>query len=310
MYKLELYLYLYTLLLLKGFVNIFQKRYFIYMKKISVLLPLFLLFISFGCDNEPLEIELNDPSGVSCDEAIANTTAAALAFIDATEENYTQLCTTYSNALQVQIDACGDPTSEFQQQLDALGSCTNNPIENCDTATEALSVAQLIFENAPDEDYTESCNAYKTALQNFITLCGDPDGSVQQTLDDLGDCMQEAQDVEISLTAGTLPIEFDMVTVVEEGNLLKVTGETSSTSNDYMVYFEVNLGDTGVDIINSTFELTLISVYFPSSPGIDDFTSEITENTSETIIGTFNGFMENNDGGDLSITSGVINISY
>ena len=280
------------------------------MKKISFLFSLVILVFITGCDNEPLEFELNDPSAVSCEQAIENTTAAALAFLNVNEDNYTQLCTAYANALQVQINSCGDPSGELQQQLDALGSCTNNPIDNCDTATEALSVAQLIFDNAPDEDYTAACNGYKTALQNFIDLCGDPDGSAQQTIDDLGDCVLTTPDVEISLTAGTLPIEFDQVTVVEEGNLLKVTGETSSTSNDYMVYFEVNLGDTGTDIINPTFELTLISVYFPSTQGFEDFTSEITENTTGTLVGTFSGLMENNDGGDLSITSGVINISY
>ncbi len=279
------------------------------MKKISFLVALMVLVSIAGCDNEPLEIELTDPSGVSCEQAIENTTAAALAFLNVNEENYTQLCTAYSNALQVQINACGDPTGELQQQLDALGSCTSNPIDNCDSATEALSVAELIFDNASDEGYTEACNAYKTALQNFIDLCGDPDGSVQATLDAVGDCAQNNLDVEITLTAGTLDIEFDMVEVVEEGTLLKVTGETSG-ANDYMVYFEVNLGDTGVDIINSTFELTLISVYLPSTQGVNDFTSEITENTAQTIVGTFSGLMENNDGGDLSITNGVINISY
>jgi len=280
------------------------------MKKISFLLSLVILVFITGCDNEPLEIELNDPSAVSCEQATENTIAAALAFLNVNDDNYTQLCTAYTNALQVEINACGDPTGDLQEQLDALGSCTNNPVDNCDSATEALSIAQLLFDNASDEDYNEACNGYQTALQNFIDLCGDPDGSVQQTIDDLGDCMlADNLDVEITLTTGTLDIEFDMVDVVEEGNLLKVTGETSG-ANDYMVYFEVNLGDTGVDIINPTFELTLISVYFPSTQGFEDFTSEITENSAGTLVGTFSGFMENNDGGDLSITSGVINISY
>lgn len=280
------------------------------MKKIFLLVSLILLVFAAGCDNEPLEIDLNDPSGVSCEQATENALAAALAFLDVNDENYTELCNAYSNALQVQINSCGDPTGELQQQLDALGSCTNNPIDNCDSATEALSVAELLFNNASDDDYTDACNAYKAALQTFIDLCGDPDGTAQQTIDDLGDCILTTNDVEITLTAGTLPVEFDQVTVVEEGNLLKVTGETSATSNDYMVYFEVNLGDTGVDIINSTFELTFISVYFPSTQGFEDFTSEITENSAGTLVGTFSGLMENNDGGDLSITSGVINITY
>ena len=70
------------------------------------------------------------------------------------------------------------------------------------------------------------------------------------------------------------------------------------------------MGTTGIDIINSTFVLTLTSTFFPSTQGVDDFTSEITENTQNTLVGTFSGLMENNDNADLSITSGTINISY
>ena len=279
------------------------------MKKIFLFLSLSLMIFLSGCDNEPLEIELIDGDVVACETATTNALQAALAFIDATEENYSQICSNYASALNTQILSCGDPGGILQQQLDALGDCTLNPIDDCDAATEALNLAQLAFDNADDDNYTQACNAYQAALQTFIDVCGDPDGSVQAILDGLGDCTLNNLVVEISLTAGTLPVEFDMVEVVEAGNVLQVTGETSGPET-YSVYFEVNAGETGVDIINDTFELTLTSVFFPSFPGFDDFSSEITENTMGTLVGTFGGIMENNDGGDLSVTSGVINISY
>ena len=279
------------------------------MKRYFLGLAILVLLFNTACDNEPLEIELQDPSGVACDQATVNTAAAALAFASATDENYTQLCTALVNALQVQISACGDPDGTLQLQIDVLGSCTNNPVDNCDVATEALAIALLAFNNASDDDYTTLCNAYKTALQNVIDLCGDPDGSYQATIDGLGDCSLDQPNAQITLTAGNLPIDFDVITVEENGNFLEITGETSGPEN-YTVYFEVAMGTTGIDIINSTFVLTFTSTFFPSTQGVDDFTSEITENTQNTLVGTFSGLMENNDNADLSITSGTINISY
>jgi len=38
-------------------------------------------------------------------------------------------------------------------------------------------------------DYTDACNAYKTALVNKIDTCGDPDGSDQLLVDSLGTCI-------------------------------------------------------------------------------------------------------------------------
>jgi len=37
-------------------------------------------------------------------------------------------------------------------------------------------------------DYPQVCNFYKTALENKKQQCGDADGSIQDLIDDLGDC--------------------------------------------------------------------------------------------------------------------------
>ena len=279
------------------------------MKKLLALFICTTLLTFVSCEDEPLEGDF-EVGGTSCEAAVANTAQAALNFLGVNDDNYTQLCTAYRNALSAQILICGDSDGSLQLAVDALGDCNNTVANDCDSAIEAVAAAQTAFENASEEDYTNICNAYKATLENQIIQCGDEDGSIQSTIDDLGNCtVTSSSDSLISLTAGTLPIEFDIVDVAIDGDLLKVTGQTSA-SNDYTIYFEVGQGQTGVDVINPAFELSLISVFFPSTQGFEDFTSTITVNTDGTLTGTFGGVVTNADGGDLNIAAGSINVSY
>ncbi|WP_452224701.1 hypothetical protein [Lacinutrix chionoecetis] len=188
----------------------------------------------------------------------------------------------------------------------------SNTVDPCVEATTFATTAENQYNNDPTNENV--CNAYKSALQNLISACGDATGEIQSVIDGLGDCTGNNQpsEVEISLTVGTLPIEFDLVDVVVQGTTLQVTGETSA-QNNYSIYFEVEEGATGMEIINSTFVLTLSTTdpdYFPSTQGFDDFTSTITENNAGTIAGTFGGIVSNSSGADLSVTQGVIDIAY
>ncbi len=197
--------------------------------------------------------------------------------------------------------------------------CEDEPLEGtfltddeaaCLAATQNSSDALVAFDEATPLNYTERCNAYKAALENEINTCGDPNGSLQALIDSLGDCIVDTppEGAEISVVVGTLLIEFDVVEVVVNGTTLEVSGE--DTSAGYTIYFEVEQDATGVDIINATFVIHLTSEFFPSTQGFDDFTSEITENSTGTLIGTFNGLVTNASGADVSLTQGMINIEY
>ncbi|WP_040280394.1 DUF6252 family protein [Psychroserpens damuponensis] len=62
---------------------------------------------------------------------------------------------------------------------------------SCLQATQQVNIALAVF-NTTDTtmpEYTDACNAYKTALIDKIDVCGDPDGSQQVIIDDLGDCI-------------------------------------------------------------------------------------------------------------------------
>ncbi|MEH6537470.1 MAG: hypothetical protein V7719_13815 [Psychroserpens sp.] len=158
------------------------------MKKIFTLLMCTAVLTFVSCEDEPLEGDFLT-GGTTCEEAILNTTQAALSFLGVNDDNYTQLCTAYRNALEAQIQACGDEDGTLQAAVTALGDCSNNVANDCDTATEAVEVAQAAFADATADNYTILCNAYKTTLENQILQCGDDDGSIQSTIDDLGDCV-------------------------------------------------------------------------------------------------------------------------
>lgn len=279
------------------------------LRKSIFLLCCFALLTAFQCEDEPLEGDFVTDSEASCIDAVNNVSAALDAFIDSDDDNYTALCNAYRISLEGQISACGDPNGTLQSAIDSL-ECTGTTDDTaCEEAQLESQNAATALENASDNDYTALCQNYKDALTNEISVCGD-DGSLQAIIDELGDCTNDnnTDDVEISVVAGTLTIEFDDVNVVENGTILEVTGEDTSTG--YTIYFELAQNTTGTDVINSTFVLTLTSEFFPSTQGFDDFTSEIVDNTPGTIFGTFFGLVTNADGGDLSLTQGMINISY
>lgn len=280
------------------------------MKRFLLLCSVLILFTAFKCDNEPLEGEFSTVEAESCNASIQNVINAALAFSEATEETYEQLCGDYKTTIQFQIQFCGDPDGSLQALLNSIGPCaTDNEVDDCAEAAAAVGVAQAAFTEATSETYTELCNIYRETLLTLIEFCG-PDGGTTSVLEDLGNCMEEATgEGIISVNVGTAPIVFDVINVFQIGEVLQVAAETGSPMY-YIIYFEIALGETGVDIINDTFSITLNSQFLPSTQGFDDFTSTITSNTPGNIIGTFNGIVTNADGGDLSLTSGVISVSY
>lgn len=198
-----------------------------------------------------------------------------------------------------------------------LFACSNdddnsNTENNCETAASASAEAAIEFGDATDENYTDLCAAYKTALEAQIDACGDPNGELQAIIDDLGDCTQDpGQNTqgELSVTAGTLSLDFDEVNIVVEGGLIKVTGETSA-SNNYNIYFEVAEGTTGTDVIQN-FQIELTSVFYPYNEGTQfDFTSEITTNSEGVLVGSFYNAVTNDDGAEVNLSNGTIDLSY
>jgi len=69
------------------------------------------------------------------------------------------------------------------------GGNTGNTL-SCQQATTNLATATTNFSEVMpgDAQYSARCNAYKTALQDAMTACGDTTGAFQAIIDSLGDC--------------------------------------------------------------------------------------------------------------------------
>lgn len=280
-----------------------------YLKSVTIF-TFSIFFIAFvSCDNEPLDNGLieNENQQVTCQEATQATVVAVQNLTNATDANYEFLCNSLKTALRVQIASCGDPTGDLQTTIDSL-DCedTNSDCQNAEIATTA---AETAFNN--DSMNVTLCNAYKTALQNEIDTCGDNNGSLQAIIDGLGDCITgSTSNGSLSVTAGTLNINFTTNNVELVPGMITVTGSNLENGANYLIYFELIENATGVDIMQN-FKLTLNGgEYFPNTDGFDDFTNTIDVNSGGVIQGSFGGIVTRTDGADLSLSRGEIDLTY
>lgn len=192
----------------------------------------------------------------------------------------------------------------------SCSSDNNTPQPNCDEIIAQTLAAQNAFNNVTAANHTELCNAYKVALQNQINSCGDPSGDLQDIIDDLGDCILVVTP-SVTVTVGTLAKTFETnLTVTVVGTTRKVKVYDNVNGTDF-VYFEIQQGATGSNII-SNFNIHLLSSDYNPMPVIDggNWLSNISVNSLTKISGTFYGYVTSpTTGADLSLTQGSIDIN-
>lgn len=76
-------------------------------------------------------------------------------------------------------------------------SCSNNEVsgssgevvsEACQIVLNAVEEARLKYTTTTQAESEQNCENYKKALESQILVCGDKDGSIQNTIDSLKDC--------------------------------------------------------------------------------------------------------------------------
>ncbi|WP_055437735.1 lipocalin family protein [Lacinutrix algicola] len=172
------------------------------MKKPAIhFLMLFLSMFLFTCDNEPIDPDLVPQEETSNLDCLAATQAYITAITnfgswDGNEATYPPLCADYAASLQGLIDNCGDPTGSYQALLGTLGDCSE-PLDpyTCESAIANSGIAEVNLNNTTSDLYAQFCNAYVLALQEQIEICGDADGSIQATIDGLGDCNSQEETI-------------------------------------------------------------------------------------------------------------------
>ena len=161
------------------------------MRKILILVCIFVSCTALKCDNEPVDGEFLAAN--NCETLAQITTTAAIALSNSDEFNYMQLCSNYRLALRNQIDSCGDPEGLLQAEFLSLEDCVFDLTDLCEEAIVLANSASNDLRNASSENFSQLCLIYRTALENVILFCGDEDGSIQQTLDVLGNCEEASQ---------------------------------------------------------------------------------------------------------------------
>jgi hypothetical protein len=256
-----------------------------------------LVLLSLSCSS-------SDNSTPSCDDLIAATDAAELAYLSA---NTAENCNAYKTALQNEIAACGDPDGDLAAAVTALGDCTGQTT-NCNQYIAATAAAQQAYTNS---NTSQNCNAYITALQNQIANCGDTNGSLQVIVNSLGNCSVPTNSGVISVRVGGYTKTFESnITITTVGANRKVKAYDDIQSSDF-IEFEVQQDATGANKVLN-FNLHLITSDYNPMPVADggNFTSNITVNSTTAINGTFYGYVTSpTTGADLDLTLGQIGVN-
>lgn len=187
-------------------------------------------------------------------------------------------------------------------------SSSDNSTPSCDDLIAATDAAQQAYASA---NTVQNCNAYKTALQNEIAACGDPDGDLAAAVTALGDCTVPQNNGVISVRVGNYTKTFESnITITTVGANRKVKAYDDIQSSDF-IEFEVQQGATGVNKVLN-FNLHLITSDYNPMPVADggNFTSNITVNSTTAINGTFYGYVTSpTTGADLDLTLGQIGVN-
>lgn len=282
------------------------------MKKLRFNLPLLILLAFCSCDDEPIDITLLENSGgeggnptLSCQEAIQTTADASIALSNATSETYFALCNDLAEAIQVQINICGDTGGGLQATLDTL-DCDSGSIDDCENATLVVQAAQLALSNANIENYSSLCNSYVVALQSQINACGDSDGSIQGIIDGLdcegsNDLVLPRQIIETYEDGSTIVRDFfyngnrlikDEVTYNYVGEAIETDINEYTYENDLLVRIDNDFtGPTGnnesnysIFDYNSSNQLISETIYFiENGQIINTQVDTFTHNTDGTI---------------------------
>lgn len=199
---------------------------------------------------------------------------------------------TYTNTELTVINFSGDDCEETSEEAPEAYMLENNIISfEDDTSVEIIELTDttLRYQDVYEEEGEMFTDIY-TLVRQFDEPIGD-----------------------ISVVAGTLDVTFDIVTIEVTGSVIMVSGETS-VETDHTIYFEINQGVEGVDVINN-FTINLTTNYVPVTGGGSlNFSSEINTNTNisgvGTLEGTFNGLVVNADSGQINLTEGSISLKY
>jgi hypothetical protein len=190
-------------------------------------------------------------------------------------------------------------------------SSSDNSTPNCDDLVAATAAAQQAYAGSTSSNHNQLCNAYKTALQNEIATCGDPDGSLQALVTDLGDCTLPQNSGVISVRVGSYTKTFEKnITITTVGANRKIKAYDDIQSSDF-IEFELQQGATGANKVLN-FNLHLITSDYNPMPVADggNWTSNITVNSTTAINGTFYGYVTSpTTGADLDLNLGSIGVN-
>ncbi len=175
---------------------------------------------------------------------------------------------------------------------------------NCELRN-ATREAEIAY-NESNQDI-QLCLDYRRAVEDQIIECGDPDGSLVEIINQLGNCGLLSADV-LRVTAGLQNIDFANKSISYSNEIISVYG--SSLFGNHSISFEVPENVTGIDtFLDFVIEVDGID-YFPYYPGINNFRFNTLISNNFSFNAVFEGTVISAQGQELTLSVGIVDVNY
>ena len=221
-----------------------------------------------------------------CTQAEAASEIARIDYESAADNTIEDLCNTYKNALAYQIVVCGDDGT-LQALINEIGNCQFNE-SLCEDAIIAVTNAAEAYNNATDDNFETLCNTYKDAILSQIEICGDINGDLQLTIDQLGDCVPE----DIVPIEGVWVLNFILIS-----SQLDINNDEQETINIYaeMDCHETETVEFYTDGTGEFYQSTVANYSYVNNSGSADGVDYIVSCNEINTAVSFNWVRVNND---------------
>lgn len=137
------------------------------MKKLKVIIGALLMgALVFACSSD----DDNNNNDLTCEEATEASLNAGIAFNAATPDNYEARCNAYKDALQDQIDVCGDESGDLQDIIDDLGDCTLDAVSGVISVNAGITRTFETNITVTTTGTTRHITAYDNASSDWVSF--------------------------------------------------------------------------------------------------------------------------------------------
>lgn len=282
----------------------------------NVLALLFISILTFSCGDSGDDTVENPDENAECESFEAAVSQAQQALQNAPNSEYESLCAAYQEAINLQIQECGDEDGTLQAIIDDLGDCTlvvEPPVSDADFyITGYFNGEPIVMETGTSENYYLGCGTgysingdpgenvirgYSSMLASILPYSEAPIGDMAFDYMYQGPYAPPLDGTYDPAFNSSFPVGSYEPTVPDSGEAgMRFEFYPEGANSAASIYYTTEYGEQP----NTNFEIT--------ASVSDNYTQNGNTYYRQIITGTFNCTLYSYDADPIEVTDGTFRL--